>query len=96
MIGINYKGTSAALKGCVLDVERMKHLLCSLFGFYDSGTEMVVLRDDATNPIFQPTRANILEVRRSRLGGALFFSSSFFPRDFSHRSGRDECERTAA
>lgn len=64
LIGINYKGTSAALKGCVLDVERMKHLLCSLLGFRDSSTEMVVLRDDAVNPIYQPTRANMLEVRR--------------------------------
>lgn len=61
MIGCSYPGTSAALKGCVNDVQCMEYGLKKHFGFTDS--EIVILRDDGRErgPDFRSTRANIFK-----------------------------------
>ena len=56
-IGINYTGTEYALAGCVNDANNIKTHLEST---YSSCKDVVVLRDDSTNPEEKPTRANIL------------------------------------
>lgn len=58
LVGLNYPGTSAALHGCIHDIERMRAVLISKYGY--SPDNIVMLRDDVANPSTQPTRANIL------------------------------------
>ncbi|KAJ9466514.1 Metacaspase-1 [Diplonema papillatum] len=53
LVGINYFGTRSALKGCVLDVQRIAR---RIHGSY----ELLVLTDDQMNPAMQPTKRNIL------------------------------------
>lgn len=61
LIGINYKGTSAALAGCINDAKNMKGIL-QRNGYPDDGEHMVVLTDDRSSPRdYQPTRANIMK-----------------------------------
>jgi hypothetical protein len=55
LIGLNYKGTSYELNGCINDVMNIKRLL--LFNGYEE-KNIVVLADN--NPHRMPTRANIL------------------------------------
>ncbi|ORX88438.1 hypothetical protein K493DRAFT_341283 [Basidiobolus meristosporus CBS 931.73] len=57
LIGINYFGTSAELRGCINDVNNIKKFLMQQYGFRTE--DMVVLTDDQKDPRFQPTRANI-------------------------------------
>ncbi|PRP84269.1 putative cysteine protease [Planoprotostelium fungivorum] len=60
LIGINYTGTSAALRGCVNDVKRIKGFLTNK-GFPDTPETMLVLTDDGNNdPNKKPTKANML------------------------------------
>eukprot|EP00239_Pterosperma_sp_CCMP1384_P009610 CAMPEP_0197862258 /NCGR_PEP_ID=MMETSP1438-20131217/38905_1 /TAXON_ID=1461541 /ORGANISM="Pterosperma sp., Strain CCMP1384" /LENGTH=437 /DNA_ID=CAMNT_0043479767 /DNA_START=315 /DNA_END=1628 /DNA_ORIENTATION=+ len=80
LVGINYFGTSAELRGCLADVRRMKTYLCSN-GFRETPTEMVVLTDDQHDPRFQPTRQNICNAMHWLTAGAtpgdiLFFHFS--------------------
>jgi metacaspase-1 len=53
LVGINYRGTSAELRGCINDVENMKAFLQGK-GY----TDFTLLTDDTT---VKPTRANILK-----------------------------------
>eukprot|EP00978_Attheya_sp_CCMP212_P000794 scaffold1654_cov45-Attheya_sp.AAC.2 len=81
LIGINYKGTRAALRGCVNDAKQMKHLLIQ-HGFPNDSSHMVVLTDeDKRNRPYLPTRANILKalqwlVQGVSEGDVLFFHFS--------------------
>eukprot|EP00892_Ulva_mutabilis_P001307 jgi/Ulvmu1/11177/UM072_0013.1 len=77
LIGCNYPGTSAELKGCCTDVQHVEYLLRSRFGF----TDITVLRDDQHNRASMPTRNNILRqmdalVRGASSGDSLFFHFS--------------------
>lgn len=83
LVGINYKGTSSALRGCVRDVTFVHHLLVSKFGFKTK--DFVVLTDESTGiPGVRkgpPTRKVILDsikwlVDGSRPGDSLWFSFS--------------------
>lgn len=58
LIGINYFGTSAELKGCINDVENIKHFLVTLYNFNEQ--DMVILTDNQTNPQNMPTKQNIV------------------------------------
>eukprot|EP01006_Ploeotia_vitrea_P046502 TRINITY_DN67030_c6_g2_i1.p1 TRINITY_DN67030_c6_g2~~TRINITY_DN67030_c6_g2_i1.p1 ORF type:complete len:544 (-),score=92.74 TRINITY_DN67030_c6_g2_i1:249-1850(-) len=58
LIGINYHGTKARLRGCVNDVNAMKAWLLSQ-GFKDDDSSMVVLTDESHGHKYQPTRSNI-------------------------------------
>lgn len=81
LIGINYKGTRAALRGCVNDAENMKRLLMK-HGFPNDGSHMVVLTDDSTSKRnYKPTGANIFRAIKWLLqgvaeGDVLFFHFS--------------------
>ncbi|PKA62839.1 Metacaspase-5 [Apostasia shenzhenica] len=56
LIGCNYPGTKAELKGCVNDVRRMHRCLVNRFGFDEREIEVLIDTDDAYT---QPTGANI-------------------------------------
>lgn len=83
LVGINYRGTTAELRGCVRDVTFVHHLLTTKFGFRNS--EFVVLTDEPTGISGvrkgPPTRRTILDSLRwlvgdTRPGDSLWFSFS--------------------
>ena len=63
MIGINYKGTSAALSGCINDANNVKNFLMSRFNY--KLEDMVILTDDARDPRQMPTRQNVSPINTS-------------------------------
>lgn len=78
LIGINYKGTKAELKGCWNDVANIRNFI--LHAGFRAG-DMVVLTDETSNPRARPTRAIITAamhwlVKDSRPGDSLFFHYS--------------------
>jgi hypothetical protein len=79
LIGINYPGSSAELRGCINDVARMKQYITSK-GFPDDSSAMRVLTDDGCND-GDPTMDAILEgidwlVDGAGAGDCLFFHYS--------------------
>lgn len=81
LIGINYPGSSAELRGCINDVKRMKSYITGC-GFPDDADSMRVLTDDGCND-GDPTYDAILEgvewlVAGAATGDCLFFSLPFF------------------
>eukprot|EP00811_Abedinium_folium_P034693 NODE_7554_length_1569_cov_2.013176.p1 GENE.NODE_7554_length_1569_cov_2.013176~~NODE_7554_length_1569_cov_2.013176.p1 ORF type:complete len:404 (-),score=109.89 NODE_7554_length_1569_cov_2.013176:192-1403(-) len=79
LVGCNYGGTSAELRGCINDVRRINNLLISRLGF--DRHSIRVLTDDQCNPHSVPTRANMVEGMRwlvtgARPGDVLFFHFS--------------------
>jgi len=86
LIGCNYPGTRAELRGCINDVHRIQNMLSRSYGF--STSSMRVLTDDSRRPGEMPTRANIIEgmrwlVRGAQPGDVLFFH-------FSGHGGQEE------
>ena len=78
LVGINYPGTKAELRGCYNDVDRMHCCLVDRFGF-DEDDITVLLDRDSSGP--QPTGANIRHalarlVGDARSGDFLFFQFS--------------------
>ena len=77
LIGINYTGTSAALRGCQNDVDNVSEFLTQRYNYRPE--DMVILKDD---PSFgyrqQPTRQNILEAMSWLVRGAQPNDSLFF------------------
>lgn len=78
LIGINYVGSSAELKGCWNDVDNIKNFILSR-GYRQE--DMVVLTDRDENPVNHPTRANMTAamhwlVKGAEPGDALFFHYS--------------------
>src|SRR5277367_3564546 len=49
LIGINYFGQSAQLRGCINDVKNMSTFLNETFGY--AREDMVILTDDQQNPL---------------------------------------------
>lgn len=77
MIGINYRGTRAELRGCIKDVHNMQRLLTETFGWRPDAIR--TLTDD--NPRHMPTRENIIKQLHwladgARAGDVLFFHYS--------------------
>ncbi|KAH7440993.1 hypothetical protein KP509_03G019900 [Ceratopteris richardii] len=75
LVGCNYPGTEAELRGCVTDVMRMYDLLTQRFGFEGQDIMIMVDTDDSC---LQPTGANIKWalnrlVASSEDGDVLFF-----------------------
>lgn len=70
LIGINYKGTSAALRGCIQDVQNVKQFLMDRYGFVESPQTMVILTDDQTDPWKIPTKQNIMMAMQWLVAGA--------------------------
>ncbi|KVI00625.1 metacaspase-4-like [Cynara cardunculus var. scolymus] len=56
LIGCNYAGTKAELKGCVNDVKRMHRCLIDRYGFAESDIKVLI---DADSSYTQPTGRNI-------------------------------------
>lgn len=74
LIGCNYPGTKAELKGCINDVKRMYRCLTERYGFSDEDITVLIDTDDS---YVQPTGKNIrraLEdlVRSAEPGDLLF------------------------
>lgn len=79
LIGCNYPGSQAELRGCVNDVMRMSAMLRGRYGY--SPHDMRILTDDGHGPHGAPTRANIISgmrwlVEGAQPGDALFFHYS--------------------
>ncbi|KAJ1263497.1 hypothetical protein BS78_09G189300 [Paspalum vaginatum] len=91
LVGINYPGTKAELKGCHNDVARMRRCLVDRFGFDESGIR--VLTDDGSGP--QPTGANIRRELARLVGDAcpgdlLFFHYSGHGTRLPAETGQDD------
>ena len=99
LIGINYKGTSAELRGCENDIKNSKKMLISKYGFEEK--DIIVLMESAAMT-YQPTRSNILNyvnwlVSKSKSGySTLWFQYSghgTYIKDSTgdEKDGKDEC-----
>ena len=96
LIGINYVGTNAALRGCINDIDNVAAYLQSARGY--SSASCIVLSDVAAR---KPTRANILAafgelLQGVRAGDELWFHYSghgSLQRDLNgdEESGADSC-----
>jgi hypothetical protein len=80
LIGINYRGTKATLKGCINDATNMRNTLLQQ-GYPNDGSHMVLLTDESNNRNYQPTGATILRamqwlVQGASEGDVLFFHFS--------------------
>ncbi|CAN6332539.1 unnamed protein product [Urochloa humidicola] len=92
LVGINYPGTKAELKGCHNDVARMRRCLVDRFGFEESGIRVLV-DDGSGGP--QPTGANIRRelarlVGDARPGDLLFFHYSGHGTRLPAETGQDD------
>jgi hypothetical protein len=81
LIGINYIGQQYQLSGCINDVQHIKEVITTKFGFSEAPDKMVVLTDDQKDPTKIPTRKNMLNamkwlVQGCRPGDSLFFHFS--------------------
>ncbi|KKA26095.1 hypothetical protein TD95_003543 [Thielaviopsis punctulata] len=76
LIGINYIGTQAALRGCINDVNNVSRFLMERYHYRRE--DMVILTDNQTNPMGQPTKANILRAMSWLVAGAKPNDSLFF------------------
>jgi len=90
LVGCNYPGTSAELRGCVNDVHAMRDLLSSV-GF--PAAQMTILTDDGGATL--PTRANIMRgfqwlVAGAQPGDVLFFHFSGHGSQQRDDSGMEE------
>lgn len=83
LVGINYRGTSSELNGCINDVNSIKDLLIRQYGYIEDN--ILVLTDDT--PI-KPTKANILKGWKWLLSAspAASFKKSKYTRLSSHES----------
>ncbi|GJN14823.1 hypothetical protein PR202_gb01688 [Eleusine coracana subsp. coracana] len=94
LVGINYTGTKAELKGCHNDVARMRRCLVDRFGFDESGIR-VLIDADGTAPRAMPTGANIRRelarlVGDARPGDMLFFHYSGHGTRLPAETGQDD------
>lgn len=79
LIGINYFGSANELKGCINDVRNVSSFLMERYQYRRE--DMVLLTDDQSNPVLQPTKANILRamewlVKDARANDSLFLHFS--------------------
>ncbi|PBK87185.1 peptidase C14 [Armillaria gallica] len=75
-IGINYRGQSRELKGCINDARHIWDFLIYHWGY--KSEDIVMLTDDSTNPRSQPTRKNMLDGMRWLVKDAQPHDSLFF------------------
>lgn len=83
LIGINYYGTNAELRGCINDVHNIQKFVTRKFQFPTDAQHMRILTDDKNNAAAQqrPTRSNIIAgmkwlVQDARPGDSLFLHYS--------------------
>ncbi|KAG8055105.1 hypothetical protein GUJ93_ZPchr0001g29483 [Zizania palustris] len=92
LVGINYPGTKAELKGCHNDVDRMHRCLVDRFGFEEENIRVLVDRG-SSGP--QPTGANVRRelarlVGDARPGDFLFFHYSGHGTRLPAETGQDD------
>lgn len=91
LIGINYNGTRAQLRGCVNDAKNIQRLLLQN-GFQDDSRHMVLLADEGGG--HRPTKENILKgfqwlVQGVAPGDVLFFHFSGHGAQVPDKSGME-------
>ncbi|KAK4732967.1 hypothetical protein R3W88_025955 [Solanum pinnatisectum] len=67
LIGINYPGTKAELRGCINDVNRMYNCLLNRYGFAEEDITVLIDTDDSYT---QPTGRNIRKALSDLVGSA--------------------------
>ncbi|KAF8412628.1 hypothetical protein HHK36_000597 [Tetracentron sinense] len=92
LVGCNYPGTKAELKGCINDVKRMYQCLIERYGFSDEDITVLIDTDDSYT---QPTGKNIRRainnlIRSGRRGDFLFFHYSGHGTRLPAESGEDD------
>lgn len=74
LIGCNYQGTKAELKGCINDVNRMYNSLVNRFGFsQDDITVLIDTDPDGVQPTGKNIRCALLNLIRSAQPGDILF-----------------------
>ncbi|KAL2133272.1 hypothetical protein VTI74DRAFT_2615 [Chaetomium olivicolor] len=68
LIGINYFGQEGELRGCINDVKNVSAFLIENYGY--KREDMVILTDDQSNPVMQPTKENIIRAMKWLVTGA--------------------------
>ncbi|KAK4248986.1 Metacaspase-1A [Corynascus novoguineensis] len=68
LIGINYFGQQGELRGCINDVKNVSSFLIENHGYRRE--DMVTLTDDQSDPVMQPTKANIIRAMQWLVAGA--------------------------
>ena len=81
LIGINYRGTRAELRGCENDVSNLSRYLLQTRGWNIRPEDMIVLTETNPNPLFHPTRQNMTNGMRwlasgNQAGDSLLFHFS--------------------
>ncbi|KAK4434726.1 Metacaspase-4 [Sesamum alatum] len=92
LIGINYPGTKAELKGCINDVRRMHECLVERYGFHDDDITVLIDTDDSYK---EPTGRNIRAaldglVRSAHSGDFLFVHYSGHGTRLPAETGEDD------
>eukprot|EP00397_Hematodinium_sp_SG-2012_P034670 GEMP01037201.1.p1 GENE.GEMP01037201.1~~GEMP01037201.1.p1 ORF type:complete len:362 (+),score=69.00 GEMP01037201.1:75-1160(+) len=85
MIGCNYRGSKAELRGCINDVNNLKELLTTTFGW--SPSDITTMTDDDIGSL-HPDKANVLEQARALVRGASPGDHFFF--SYSGHGGQQE------
>lgn len=86
LIGINYIGQDAELRGCINDVHNVSRYLIENFGYRRD--DMVILTDDQQNPMSLPTKQNMLRAMAWLVNGVQPNDSLFF--HYSGHGGQTE------
>ncbi|KAJ6350500.1 hypothetical protein OIU78_006628 [Salix suchowensis] len=92
LIGCNYPGTKAELKGCVNDVKRMYRYLVDRYGFYEDNITILIDTDDSyTLPTGKNVRKALNDlVLSSRSGDFLFVHYSGHGTRLPAETGEDD------
>ncbi|KAI3739530.1 hypothetical protein L2E82_29937 [Cichorium intybus] len=74
LIGINYAGTKAELKGCVNDVKKMHRCLIDRYGFSENDIKLLIDADDSyTQPTGRNIRSALSDLIKSAESGDFLF-----------------------
>ncbi|CAN6633076.1 metacaspase-1 [Trichomonascus vanleenenianus] len=86
IVGINYIGSSNALRGCINDANAVASFLIDRYGYKKD--DMVILTDDNRDPRSVPTKANIIRGMQWLVAGARTNDTLFF--HYSGHGGQTE------